>query len=118
MDNKKRKSKKIKNGEGLMKKDKHTIRFLEWIRRYPGWWYLICTPNNEHMNVSMMKLLIKRLAKEQFYEMIFVLLMVHRNADFMDSVFKTILLELILSGWKGEVKEKNQIIHDFIVLLT
>lgn len=56
----------------------------------------------------MMKMLIDRLAKEQFYELIFVLLMVHRNAEFMDSVLKTMLLEMILAGWKGEVKEKDQ----------
>ena len=31
--------------------------------------------------------------------MIFVLLTVHRNAGFMDSIFKTMLLELILAGW-------------------
>jgi len=43
------------------------IRFLRWIRRNAGWWYLICTPNEEHMNMSMMmKMLIQRLAKDSF----------------------------------------------------
>jgi len=104
--------------ENPSKRDKHTIRFLKWIRRYPGWWYLICTPNEEHMNPNMMKMLIERLAKERLYEIIFVLLMVHRNADFMDNVFKMLLLEMILSGWKGEAKGKDQLIGDIKDLLT
>jgi len=102
----------------MTRRDKHTIRFLKWIRVHSGLWYLICTPDEEHMNLGMMKKLVKRLAKEQFYEIIFVLLMVHRNATFMDSVFKMLLLEMILSGWKGEVKGKDQIIRDITVLLT
>ena len=65
-----------------------------------------------------MKMLIERLAKQQFYEIIFVLLMVHRDADFMDSVFKTILLEMILATWKGKVKDKDQFIRDLMDLLT
>ena len=40
------------------------------------------------MNLDMMKKLVEQLAKEQFYEIIFVLLMVHRNAEFMDNIFK------------------------------
>jgi len=100
------------------KKDKHTIHFLKWIRRYSGWWYLICTPGEEHMNISMMKMLIKRLAKEQLYELIFVLLTVHRDADFMDIVFKTMLLEMILTGWKGEITGKDRFIRDITDLLT
>lgn len=102
----------------LTKRDKHVIRFLYWVRQYPGWWYLICTPNDEHMNMDMMKMLIDRLAKQQFYEIIFVLLMVHRDADFMDSVFKIMLLEMILAGWKGEVKGKDQFVRDITDLLT
>lgn len=104
--------------KSLTKRDKNTIRFLEWIKKYPGWWFLICTPDDEHMNFSMMQMLIKRLAKEEFYEIIFVLLMVHRNATFMDTVFKTMLLEMVLAGWKGEVKEKEQFIQDLTDLLT
>ena len=102
----------------LTKRDKHTIRFLKWVRQYPGWWYLICTPDEKHMTLDMMKMLIQRLAKEQFYEIIFVLLTVHRNAGFMDSIFKTTLLEMVITGWKGEVKGKNQFIQDITDLLT
>ena len=54
----------------ITKRDKQTIRFLKWINKYPGWWQLICTPNDEHMNVNMMNMLIKHLAQEQLYEII------------------------------------------------
>ena len=104
--------------EHLTKRDKHTIRFLQWIRKYPGLWFLICTPDSEHMNLDMMKMLIERLAKEQFYEIIFVLLMVHRNEAFMDTVFKTMLLDMVLAGWKGEAKGKQQIISELKDLLA
>ncbi len=70
------------------------------------------------MNLDMMKKLVEQLAKEQFYEIIFVLLMVHRNAEFMDNIFKTLLLEMILAGWRGEVKGKEQIILELKDLLT
>jgi hypothetical protein len=70
------------------------------------------------MNPGMMKLLIERLYKEQFYEAIFVLLTVHRNADFMDGVFKALLLEMLLSGWKGEVTGKDRFIRELTELLT
>lgn len=99
-------------------RDKQTIRFLQWINDYPGWWYLICTPGEEHMNPGMMKDLIERLTEERFYEIIFVLLMVHRDAAFMDSVFKHILLEMTLTGWKGEVTGKEQFIQRIVELLT
>lgn len=61
------------------------IKFLKWIKKYNGWWQLICEAGNEHMNLDMMRLLIKQLAKESFYEIIFVLLEVHKNEEFMKS---------------------------------
>ena len=105
----------IKNLTG---RDKHTIRFLKWVELHPGWWYLICTPDEKRMDIGMMKMLIERLSKEQLYEIIYVLLTVHRNADFMDNVFKMLLLEMVLSGWKGKVKGKDQFIRDITDLLT
>ena len=118
MKNRKLAIKRPENTNNPSKNDKHTVCLLNWIKKYPGWWYLICTPDDEHMNIDMMKMLIGRLAKEQFYEIIFVLLTVHRNAVFIDSVFKTMLLEMILTGWKGEVKGKEQFIRDLTDLLT
>lgn len=39
----------------------HTVRTLKWIEQYPGWWYLICTPGDEHMTLEMMRTLMKKL---------------------------------------------------------
>ena len=116
MDSNQTKSTESPNKENLSERDRHTVRFLEWVRTYSGWWYLICTPDEEHMNLDMMKNLIQRLTKEQFYEIIFVLLTVHRNA--IDNVFKYMLLEMMVSGWKGEVNGKDKIIRDLADLLT
>lgn len=104
--------------EKITKRDKQTVDFLKWIKRYSGWWYLICTPNDEHMNMSIMKSLIERLEKEQFYEVIFVLLMVHRNEDFMKNIFNYLLLEIITENWNGNPMSKKQIIGEIKQLLN
>lgn len=68
------------------------------------------------MNADM-KLLVKQLAKEQLYELIFVLLMVHRKENFMQHISEYILLDIITENWKGKVKTKNQIVEDIMNLL-
>lgn len=102
----------------ITKRDKQTIHFLKWIKKYSGWWYLICTPNDEHMNMSIMKTLIKNLEKEGFYEVIFVLLMVHRNESFMQHIYEYMLLEIITANWNGKIKNREEIIKDILQLLT
>lgn len=86
-------------------------RFLQWINRYSGWWYLICTPGDEHMTPQMMRMLIMRLKKESFYEIIFVLLMVHRDAPCMKNFWGTMLLEGTIAHWE---QERDQILTAFI----
>ncbi len=98
----------------LTKRDKQTILFLKWIRKYPGWWYLICTPNDEHMNIQMMNTLIKHLAQEQLYEIIFVLLMVHRKESYVKDIPSFMLLDMITENWSGKRKDKEQIIKDIL----
>lgn len=104
--------------EKITKRDKQTVHFLKWIKRYSGWWFLICTPNDEHMNIGMMKSLIERLEKEQFYELIFVLLMVHRNEPFMKNIFNYLSLEIITENWNGNAIPGEQIIREIIQLLN
>ena len=31
-----------------------TARVLKWTQKYGGWWYLICTPEEEHMTIETM----------------------------------------------------------------
>ena len=84
----------------LNKRSKQTVHFLKWIRQYSGWWYLICTPNDEHINLQMMRLLIARLYQEGFYEIIFVLLMVHRDDPVMAHATDYLLLDCLTEQWK------------------
>ncbi len=94
------------------KGDKQTIRLLKWIKEYPGWWQLICTPNDEHMNAKMMRALIGHLARAQLYEIIFVLLMVHRKESCVRDLSGVMLLDMITEGWKG--KDGERIIEDML----
>lgn len=74
--------------------------------KHAGYWYLICTPNEEHMSISMMQRLIDMLAKEGFYEIIFVLWMVHRDESLMDNVGDFMLLDMLIDEWKAGNKDK------------
>lgn len=87
------------------KKINQSVRFLKWIERYPGWWHLICTPNDEHMNLQIMQTLIKKLAEESFYEIIFVLLKVHRNEKFMEGFMQSMAMQMLTTEWNAEHKK-------------
>jgi len=93
-------------------RNKQTIRFLKWINRYSGWWYLICTPNDEHINPSIMQTLIEHLAKEELYEIIFVLLMVHRNEEFVKTTGQAMFTEMMIAQWNAG--NRNEVIKDLI----
>lgn len=98
----------------ITKRDKQTIRFLKWINKYPVWWQLICTPNEEHMNMQLISTLIKQLAQEQLYEIIFVLLMVHRNETYVKDISNAMLLDMISENWTEKKKGRKQIIKDIL----
>ncbi len=31
----------------IRNRDRQMLRLFEWVKKYLGWWYLICTPNDE-----------------------------------------------------------------------
>ena len=74
--------------------------------KHGGRWYLICTPGDEHMTMSMMTRLITMLAEKSYYEIILVLLMVHREVPFVQSLYKSMLLDYVISEWESVRKEK------------
>lgn len=92
-----------------------TLRLLKWIQTYPAWWYLICTPDTKEMNLEMMTMLIRRLADKGFYEIIFVLVMVHRDAAFMKNLPHYMLLDNIVEQWQSD---KDKIIDNVLYHLT
>ena len=91
-----------------------TVRLLKWIRKHSGMWYLICTPGEEHMNQERIRELVKQLYKEGFYELIFVLLMVHRNAPCMKNVSEYLLLNSLIDHWE---EDKDGIARELEALL-
>ncbi|MBP3588300.1 MAG: hypothetical protein J6J51_04630 [Clostridia bacterium] len=93
----------------------HTGHLLRWIKNHGGWWYLICTPGDERMTFELMRIMIQKLYKEKLYELIFVLLMVHRQAPFMEHVMDNLLLDGLVKRWG---KDKDDIVKELIQLLT
>ncbi len=83
-----------------------TLKFLKWVYDYPVWWRIICTPGDKEMDLHTLKQLIEELKKESFYEIIFVLLMVHRNEEYiMDGLAESMLLQMLISKWEAGDKE-------------
>ena len=99
------------------KRLKQAIKFLKWTRKYSGWWQLICEPNNEHMNQSMMRMLIEKLEKESFYEIIFVLLSVHKNEPFVNCLNESLFNDLLINEFKKGNSSKDFIIKSIIEYL-
>lgn len=89
----------------------HTVRTLKWIEQYPGWWYLICTPGDEHMTLEMMRTLMKKLHEAALDELIFVLLTVHRGEAFMETFFPMSLLNRLIHRWE---EDREQILSDWL----
>ena len=96
------------------KQTARTVRFLKWIREHSGLWYLICTPGDEHMDIDMLKRLVCQLYQEGFYEIIFVLLMVHRDNPALSHVSEYLLLDSFIARWG---REKENIIQEMQTLL-
>lgn len=82
-----------------------TLNFLKWVYDYPVWWRAICTPGDKKMDSQTMKQLIEELERESFYEIIFVLLMVHRNEEYVEGLAESMLMQLLISKWEAGDKE-------------
>lgn len=85
------------------KAKKRSRKLLKWIRKYGGYWYLICTPGDGHMNMDIARNIINSLAKNGFYEMIFVFFTVHREEEFVKNMTSYMNLDLMLE----EIKHKD-----------
>lgn len=81
---------------GNRKDKKRSRKLLKWIRKYSGYWWLICTPGDSHMNMVVARNIIKSLAKNGLYELIFVFLTVHRDQEFIKNMLSYMNLDLML----------------------
>lgn len=102
--------------KNFTKRDQQVIRFLKWVRQYPGFWELICTPDNDEypMDLKKMQMLVEKLRQEGFYELIYVLLTVHRNEPFMEGIMEALLLDTLIRRWP---EEREHILAELIGLL-
>lgn len=91
------------------KAKKRCRKLLKWIRRYGGYWWLICTPGDEHMNMTVARNIIRSLAKNGLYEFIFVFLTVHREKEFVKNLSSYISLDLMLEEIRH--KDMNEIVQ-------
>ena len=98
------------------KRDQQVIHFLKWVRRYPGFWKAICTPENEEhpMDLKKMQMLVGKLRQEGLYEMIYVLLTVHRKEPYLDEIARAMLLDTLIQCWP---ESKEHILAELTALL-
>ena len=94
-----------------LKHETEANRLLRRIQRYGGWWYILCTPGEPHLTMGPRQTIIQSLAGAGLYDLIFVLLMVHRNEPFMEHVFEYMLLDEITPRW---AEDRNRIIKRLI----
>ncbi len=91
------------------KMKKRSRKLLKWIRKYSGYWYLICTPGDSHMNIVTARNIIKSLAKNRLHELIFVFLTVHRDEEFVKHMLSYMNLDLMLEEMRH--KDLDQIVR-------
>lgn len=66
------------------------------------------------MNIELMQQLIRHLAKKRMYEIIFVLLMVHRSETYVKDIPCFMLLNMMIENWSGKRKDREQMINDIL----
>ncbi len=85
---------------------KRCRKLLKWIQKYGGYWKLICTPGDGHMDMDIARNIIKSLAKSGLYEMIFVFFTVHREEEFIKKMISFMSLDLMLEEIKHNDPEQ------------
>ena len=93
----------------------HTTRLLRWICEYGGLWYLICTPGDDHVDLDMLRHLVEKLHEADLDELIFVLLMVHRDHPALRQIPEYLPLRELSVRWQDD---REQIGADLVGLLT
>lgn len=63
------------------------------------------------MTLDMMRMLLKKLNEEALYELMFVLLTVHRKAPFMENFASFSLLDMMIERWEDD---REKIVEKFL----
>ena len=69
------------------------------------------------MNMVMMSRLIAHLEKNQFYELIMVLLMVHRKNDYVRCACRHVVLEMTAENWNGNAMGMDRLVREILCQL-
>lgn len=85
----------------LSRKD-NTINFLKWTKKRNDLWRILYTPDCKEMTPEKMRMIIEELLNEELYELIFVMLTIHRNTPFVSDVLSMMFNDLTSSRWKNE----------------
>lgn len=85
-------------------KNARLLRLIDWIEQYPGFWQMACDPNHEHMSITKMRTIVGLLAQAELYEVIVVVLAVHKNQGYIESLRK----EMLLNMAKKQIKDDNR----------
>ncbi len=80
----------------------YTAEVLKWINNYREYWRRICTPNDDLMTEDIMKRLIKILWDQSLYDIILVMITVHRNTPFVSDLLIDMSNYMISTRWKNE----------------
>ncbi len=80
----------------------HTRAVLKWTKAYREYWRMICTPKDERMTPDTMKRIIANLREHSLYELIFVMLTVHRDTPFVNDLLTDISNYTIYRRWNKE----------------
>jgi len=67
-----------------------------------GLWYLICTPGDDHVDLDMLRHLVEKLHEADLDELIFVLLMVHRDHPALRQIPEYLLLRKLSVRWQDD----------------
>lgn len=84
-----------------------TTRLIKWSHEYSGLWEIIIDKNSRYMTPEMMRRLILFLAKNELYEVIYVMLSVHKDKEYVKTAYELMFKDSIISelkkGKEGDV---------------
>lgn len=88
--------------EAMYEEKKRARDVLNWSRANRTYWRIMCTPNDEQMTPDMMKKIIINLQENSLYELIFVMLTVHRKTPFVNDILADITNYMMYRRWNKE----------------
>lgn len=74
---------------------KQLVRLLVWIDRYPGFWKLISDPHCGYMDMDKMRKMVRMLADAGLYDVIFFMLEVHKERNFVRNIYEDASLKML-----------------------